>query len=75
MKANPNWEMERVIPLATKNKTGPTASAVTSLSADTLVRHYPQLIRRVSPGRIGMRMRDALGIADGTVTPSSGNAA
>jgi hypothetical protein len=67
MKANPNWELERVIPLAStsKAKSGPTAEQVTSLSADTLRRRYPELIRRVSPRRVGIKMRDALTIANG----------
>jgi hypothetical protein len=67
MKASKDWEMERVLPLTStsKNRTGPTAEDVTSLSADTLRRRYPDLIRRVSPRRIGIKMRDALTIANG----------
>jgi hypothetical protein len=67
MKESSNWEMERVLQLESESKkrTKPTAQDVTSLSADTLVRRYPHLIVRLSPRRVGMKMKDALAIAKG----------
>jgi hypothetical protein len=57
--AEPTWlELERIIPL-------PEAEIVTSLGADTLRRAYPHLIVRLSPRRVGMKMRDALSITRG----------
>jgi hypothetical protein len=38
------------------------ASEVTGLSADTLKRHYGNLIRRLSPRRLGIKLRDVLAI-------------
>jgi hypothetical protein len=65
--AENSWQLERIIPLRSisKTKKGPTAEEVTSLSADTIMRRYPELIRRPSPGRVGMKFKDALAIANG----------
>jgi hypothetical protein len=49
-------EGERVIPL-------PEVGRLNDLSVDTLKRHYSGLIVRVSTGRLGMRLKDALSIA------------
>ena len=70
MKAKHNWEMESVLLLESKrkNRTAPTVEELTSLSADSVQRHYPHLICRPSPGRVGMKMKDALAIANGTAT-------
>jgi hypothetical protein len=40
---------------------------ITSLSSDTLKRHFPELIVKLSPGRDGMKLRDAIAIANGAV--------
>jgi hypothetical protein len=40
------------------------AAALVGLSRDTLKRHYRHLIRRLSAGRIGIRVRDALAIGN-----------
>ena len=48
-------ELERLVSLA-------EASDLTGLSIDSLRRHYSHLIRRLSPRRLGIKLRDALGI-------------
>jgi hypothetical protein len=40
----------------------PEVKRITGLSADTLKKHYADKIVRVSPRRIGMRIRDVLAI-------------
>jgi hypothetical protein len=35
------------------------------VSRDSIQRHYAHLIRRITPGRVGIRMRDALTIGEG----------
>jgi hypothetical protein len=37
-------------------------AALVGLSRDSIKRHYRHLIRRLTPGRVGIRMRDALTI-------------
>jgi hypothetical protein len=55
----PSWlALESVQPLS-------KASEVTSLSRDALIRNYPELIVRLSPSRLGMKLRDILSIASG----------
>jgi hypothetical protein len=55
----PTWlELERVISIA-------EAERLTSLSRDGLQRHHRDKIVRLSPRRVGMRLRDALAIANG----------
>ena len=49
------FELERVISLA-------EATELTGLSRDSLQRHYAHLIRRLSPRRVGMKLRDAISI-------------
>jgi hypothetical protein len=44
------------------------AAALIGVSKDTLKRHYRHFIRQLSPGRVGIRMRDALSIGDGNTT-------
>jgi hypothetical protein len=51
-------ELERVISL-------PEVSQLTGLSEDSLRRHYAHLISRLSPRRVGMKLRNAITI--GTV--------
>ncbi|HEU4804933.1 MAG TPA: hypothetical protein VFS91_03855 [Nitrobacter sp.] len=66
----PSWlELESVIKLEAEDGVI-SAETITSLSADTLQREYPDLIVRLSPGRRGMKLRDALRIA-GTVIPET----
>jgi hypothetical protein len=57
----PSWrQLESVIPIS------PDVEEVTSLSKYTLKRHYSDKIVRLSPRRLGMKLRDALAIANGT---------
>ena len=58
----PTWvELESVIPLVAEP--GVTSvETVTSLSAETIRRRYPQYVRQLSPKRQGMTLRDALSI-------------
>jgi hypothetical protein len=48
-------ELERVISLA-------ETAELTGVSEDTIRRHHPHLIRRLSPRRVGVKLRDALAI-------------
>ena len=57
-------------------------AALVGLSPDSIKRHYRHLIRRLSPGRVGIRMRDALAIGNpdspataATTTTTTSNAA
>ncbi len=50
-----NLQSECIISLA-------IASNLTGLSVDTLKRHHAHLIRRLSPRRLGMKLRDVLAI-------------
>jgi hypothetical protein len=45
----------------------PVASRITSLSADTLKRRYPELIVHLSDRRVGMKLKHALAIAAGDI--------
>ena len=55
----PTWlELERVLPLLEVEK-------ITSLSSDSLSRHHKDKIVNLSPRRVGMKLRDALAIANG----------
>jgi hypothetical protein len=40
----------------------PEVAAFTGLSVDTIKRHYAHMVRRLSPRRVGMKVRDALAI-------------
>ena len=54
-----SWlELESVKPL-------PEVEKITSLSTDTLKRHHPDKIVKLSPRREGMKLRHALAIANG----------
>jgi hypothetical protein len=54
----PTWlELERVIPLS-------EAGQITNLSRDGLQRHHGDKIIRLSPRRVGMKLRDALAIGE-----------
>jgi len=57
---SPTWlEQESIIRMAVAEK-------VTSLSADNIRRNYRHLVVKLSPRRDGMKLRDALAIANGT---------
>jgi hypothetical protein len=49
-------EGERVIPL-------PEAGRMNSISVDTIMREHSDKVVRVSPGRLGMKLKDVLAIA------------
>jgi hypothetical protein len=53
----PDIELQRVIPLR-------QAGEVAGISADTIKRRYPEIIVRLSPRRVGVRLRDALAIGN-----------
>jgi len=56
----PSWlELESV-------KKMPVVEEITSLSADTIRRTYPEFIIKLSPRRDGMKLKDALAIANDT---------
>lgn len=61
-------EGERVIPLTTTRKDREilTVKDLTSLSADALKKNYPELIVKVSEKRLGMKLKNALAISNGT---------
>jgi hypothetical protein len=48
-------ELERML-------TMPEVSELTGLSPDSIKRHYGHLIRRISPRRVAIKLRDALSI-------------
>jgi hypothetical protein len=57
---SPTWlELESVVRMA-------VAERITSLSADNIRRNYSDLVVKLSPRRDGMKLRDALAIANGT---------
>lgn len=61
----PTWlDLEFVVPLRAPARER-DAERITSLSEDTLKRRYPDLIKHLSDRRRGMKLRDALAIADG----------
>jgi hypothetical protein len=47
------------------------AAVFVGLSRDTLRRHYAHLIRRLTPGRVGIRLRDALAIGNSTAAANT----
>jgi hypothetical protein len=60
----PSWlELESVIPLESTDAQQRTVKKITNLSADTIVRKYPQYVVRPSDRRVGMKLRHALAIA------------
>jgi hypothetical protein len=57
----PTWlELEAVRPFK------PDIEEITGLSTDTVKRRYPQLVVKLSARRVGMKLRNALAIANGT---------
>jgi hypothetical protein len=61
----PTWfELESTIPLEHQTRK-PTAEQITSLSADTIKRRFPKYVVRLSARRYGIKLRDALAIANG----------
>jgi hypothetical protein len=62
---SPSWlELESVIPLASKDEK-PTVETITSLSPDTIKRKYSEYVVGLSDRRQGMKLRNALKIANG----------
>jgi hypothetical protein len=60
----PNWlELRSIRPLS-------QVTQITSLSEDSLGRHYPHLIVKLSPRRRGMSLGNALAIARGEAMPA-----
>jgi hypothetical protein len=53
--ANSALELERNAPLD-------EAAIIAGISEDGLKRHYPHLIRQVSPRRVAMKVKDAIAI-------------
>jgi hypothetical protein len=65
MDDKPSWlDLESVIPLRSP-RAERDAERITSLSEDTLRRRYPTRVKRLSDRRVGMKLRDALAIANG----------
>jgi hypothetical protein len=55
----PTWlELERVLEL-------PQVEEITSLSVDSIKRHHRDKLVNLSPRRLGMKLRNALAIANG----------
>jgi hypothetical protein len=54
---SPEHELLRILP-------PPQVEEVTSLSWDTIERRYPEKVRKLSPRRKGMTLRDALSIGN-----------
>jgi hypothetical protein len=55
----PTWlELERVLEL-------PEVEEITSLSVDSIKRHHRDKLVNLSPRRLGMKLRNALAIANG----------
>jgi hypothetical protein len=69
----PSWiQLESVIPLEKRKRRSsrkddgkPSAEEITSLSRETIKRRYPDRIKKLSEHREGMKLRDALAIAEG----------
>lgn len=63
-------QLEQVIPLATSEKRGGSEAisvqALTSLSPDTIKRRFPHFVIRLSPGRLGVKLRNVLKINEGS---------
>ena len=55
----PTWlELERILEL-------PEVEEITSLSVDSIKRHHRDKLVNLSPRRLGMKLRNALAIANG----------
>ena len=61
--SNNSIAMRSIIPL--EGKIEPTVKSVTTLSHDSVKRHYPHLVVKLSPRREGMSLGNALDIAAG----------
>jgi hypothetical protein len=48
----------------------PDVEEITSLPPDTIMRRYPHLVVKLSARRVGMKLRNALAIANGTAEPA-----
>ena len=58
--AEPTWlQLESVIPFSEVEK-------ITSLSRDAILKHYSHLCIRLTPARWGMKLKNALSIANGS---------
>jgi hypothetical protein len=57
LKVPPAFELDRMISID-------EAAALAGLSRDSIRKHHRHLIRRLSPGRIGLRVRDVLAIGN-----------
>ena len=57
IRLSPERELDRILPLE-------QAAEVSSLSADTLKRRHLDKLIRLSPRRLGMRLRDALMLSE-----------
>jgi hypothetical protein len=53
----PDIELQRVITLR-------EAAGIAGISLDTIRRRYPQIIIKLSPRRVGVRLRDVLAIGE-----------
>jgi hypothetical protein len=61
----PDWlDLESIVPLRDRSRER-DAERITSLSADTIKRRYPDLIKQLSDRRYGLKLRDVLAIAGG----------
>ena len=64
-------EAERVLPLELSKPDVMTVERLTSLSADTIKRRFPDHVIDLSPGRKGMKARKAVEISNGTIDSTS----
>jgi hypothetical protein len=71
--SKPSWlDLESIIPLEKRKRRSRrkedgkrSAEEITTLSRETIKRRYPDRIRRLSEHREGIKLRDALEIAEG----------
>ena len=62
---SPSWiELEAMLPLES-SKGEPSVKQITGLSGDTIQRRYGEYVKKLSPRRVGMKLKHALQIADG----------
>jgi hypothetical protein len=55
IKLRDDLELNRIVSLR-------QAAEIRGVSMDTIKRRYPEIILRLSPGRVGVRLRDALNL-------------
>jgi hypothetical protein len=66
MSDTPDWfDLESIIPLKTTVGGKRDAERIAGVSADTIKREYPQYVKQLSKRRCGIKLRDALKIAEG----------